>query len=70
MGIADKEFEFVGRHPGLFNPNDGWNWTVCRYKCVRLPLISYKKGGFLFYFGWRERGNFGIKLNFKNSHVK
>ena len=71
MGIADKEFEHTGRFPGeLFNPNDGWNWTMCRYKCVRLPLISYKQGRFLFYAGWRTRGNFGLKLNFRNSHVK
>ncbi len=70
IGIADKEFVRTGRHLGNFNPNDGWNWAVCRYKCVRLPMISYKRGRFLFYFGWRERGNFGIKLNFKNSHVK
>ena len=70
MGIADKEFEYTGRHPGIFNPQDGWNWTVCRYKCVRLPLISYKKGGCLFYCGWRERGNFGMKLTFKNAHVR
>ena len=70
MGIADKEFKYTGRHPGIFNPNDGWNWTVCRYKCVRLPLISYKKRSFLFYCGWRERGNFGMKLNFKSAHAK
>lgn len=70
MGIADKEFEYAGRYPSIYNPNEGWNWTVCRYKCVRLPLISYKKGGILFYCGWRERGNFGMKLSFKKSRVK
>jgi hypothetical protein len=70
MGIADKEFEYTGRYPNIYNPNDGWNWTVCRYKCMRLPLISYKKSGFRFYCGWRERGNFGMKLSFKKSRVE
>lgn len=65
MGIADKEFDQTGLHPGeVFNPHGGWNWTVCRYKCRRLPLLSYQRGGFQFYFGWRERGNFGMKLTF------
>jgi len=46
---ADREFERRGTHPAhVFNPNDGWTW---------------EKGNFKFYFGWRERGNFGIKLN-------
>jgi len=29
-----------------------------------LPFLSYHRNRFNFYFGWRERGNFGIKLNF------
>jgi len=65
IGIADKNFVQTGRHPGeVFSPNQGWNWTVCRYKMVCLPFLSYQKGNFRFYFGWRERGNFGIKLTF------
>ena len=65
MGIADKEFIRGGRHPKeVFNPNGGWNWAACRYKCVWLPFISYQRGRFKFYIGWRERGNFGIKLTF------
>ncbi|MEO5802684.1 MAG: hypothetical protein ABIR24_04075 [Verrucomicrobiota bacterium] len=65
IGIADKEFEIVGRFPGkISNPNGGWNWTVCKYKWLRLPFVSYKRGDFNFYLGWRNRGNFGMKLNF------
>jgi len=65
IGIADKEFDQTGRFPGeVFNPNGGWNWTVCRYKCSCLPFLSVQRGGFQFYCGWRERGNFGMKLKF------
>jgi len=67
IGISDKTFRRAGRCPDqVFNPHGGWNWTVCKYKWARLPFISYHKRKFSFYFGWRERGNFGIKLNFKD----
>jgi hypothetical protein len=65
IGIGDKPFERVGRFPAdNMNPNGGWNWAVCKYKCVRLPFISYQKHRFQFYCGWRNGGNFGLKLNF------
>ena len=67
LGIADKEFEIVGRFPGrIGNPDGGWNWTVCKYKCLRLPFISYSRGKFSFYLGWRNRGNLGMKFNYSN----
>lgn len=67
IGIADKEFEIVGRVPGrISNPEGGWNWTVCKYKWLRLPFVSYKRGGFNFYLGWRNRGNFGMKFNYSH----
>ncbi|MEP6662053.1 MAG: hypothetical protein ABJC04_00190 [Verrucomicrobiota bacterium] len=67
IGVADKEIEVTGWHPGrISNPEGGWNWSVCHYRCLRLPLISYKKGRFNFYLGWRPHGNFGIKLNFSD----
>jgi len=63
IGIADKTFRRSGRFPDrIFNPGPGWNWAVCKYKWVRLPFISYNHGAFKTYFGWRERGNFGIEL--------
>jgi len=66
IGIADREFEHTGRFPGqIFHPKRGWNWTVCRAGWLRLPLISYKGRRVVFYIGWRERGNFGLKLNFR-----
>jgi hypothetical protein len=65
MGIGDKEFVRVGRYAGkVFNPQGGWNWAVCKHHCLRLPFVSYQRGQFKFYIGWRQRGNFGIKLNF------
>ena len=67
IGISDKEFVRTGRYPGeVFKPGGGWNWAVCKYKCLRLPFISYQHGRFKFYLGWRNAGNFGIKLNFTN----
>ena len=65
MGIADKRFTRKGRFPAeISNPNGGWNWAVCHYKVLRLPFVDYRRGGFEFYWGWRERGNLGLKLNF------
>ena len=71
IGIADKEFAHTGRFPGeLFNPHGGWNWTVCRYQWLRLPLISYQSRRVRFYVGWRTRGNFGMKLNIRDARAK
>lgn len=65
IGVADKRFTRIGKHPDkVFSPEGGWNWAMVRYKWVRLPFISYQRGRFGMYLGWRERGNFGIKLNF------
>jgi hypothetical protein len=65
IGLADKTFRRSGRYPGdVFNPQPGWNWAMCKYKWIRLPFISYHRRHFQFYLGWRERGNFGVKLTF------
>lgn len=65
IGIADKESERVGRYPErVFNPNEGWNVAFSRYGFCWLPFASYQRSDFKFYFGWRDRGNFGLKLNF------
>ena len=64
IGVSDKSFTRTGRFPhNVFNPNGGWNWAVCHYKALPLPFIAYERKSVSFYFGWRERGNFGIKLN-------
>jgi len=64
IGIADKKFRRAGHHPAdVFNPHGGWNYAVCKYKWARLPFVSYQRHKFSFYLGWRERGNFGLKLN-------
>jgi hypothetical protein len=65
IGIGDKHFTRVGRFPDRqANPNGGWNLAVCKYKCLRLPFVDYQRGRFEFYCGWRNGGNFGMKLNF------
>lgn len=69
IGVADKPFERVGRHPkDVFNPEGGWNLATSRHRCWRLPFISYTRGRFATYWGWRERGNFGVKLTFRRQH--
>lgn len=70
IGIGDKSFTRVGRFPAqVANPNGGWNWAVCRYRNLRLPFVDYQRGGFEFYLGWRNGGNFGIKLNFAQKRL-
>ncbi len=65
IGVADKKFVRSGKYPERnSNRNGGWDFEVARRKLVLFPFISYQRGGFNFYFGWRERGNFGIKLNY------
>jgi len=65
IGVADRPVSRAGNYPTkTTNPNGGWNWAVCRYKCVGLPFVDYRRGRFEGYFGWRTGGNFGMKLNF------
>jgi hypothetical protein len=64
IGVADKEFVRSGRYPRrVANPNGGWNVAISRRKLVLLPYVSYKGGWFEFHLGWRNRGNFGGKIN-------
>jgi len=65
IGVADKKFFRSGHYPERnSNPHGGWDFEVARRKLVLLPFASYQRGGFNFYFGWREAGSFGIKLNY------
>ena len=65
IGIADKPFLRVGRYADrVANPNGGWNWAICHYQWLHLPFVDYRRGRFEFYWGWRNGGNFGMKLNF------
>ena len=65
FGIADKPFTRTGKFPdAVFAPDGGWNWAVTKHKWVRLPFISFNGERWRFYLGWRERGNFGGKVNF------
>ena len=71
MGIGDKPFLRVGKHPAnVASPEGGWNVAVCQYKCLRLPFVDYALGRFEFYCGWRNGGNFGMKFNFGHVPAK
>ncbi|HSH98886.1 MAG: hypothetical protein ACAH07_06055 [Methylophilaceae bacterium] len=68
IGFADvpaSEYVRKGRYPySVFSPYGGWNFTVIHYKWLWLPFISFEDRTLgQFYIGWRERANFGIKLN-------
>lgn len=64
IGVTDKEFERVGLYPSTnFSPTGGWNWCVIKINGLELPFISYESGKLQTYFGWREQGAFGVKLN-------
>jgi hypothetical protein len=57
-----------GKYPTqISKPCGGWNFAVSHRHILYLPFLDYKHGRFEFYFGWRERGNFGIKLNFRQA---
>jgi hypothetical protein len=69
IGVADKKFTRSGRYPDVIaNPHGGWNFAVARCKIILLPFVSYQRGKFEFYLGWRERGDFGTKLNYSTSN--
>ncbi len=64
LGVADKPFTRTGKFPAaVFAPDGGWNWAVARFGWLRLPFVSFNGEWGRFYFGWRERGNFGCKVN-------
>ena len=66
IGVADKKTVRYGVYPTVLgNPNGGWNFAVTRRRIVYLPFLDYKYHRFEFYFGWRQLGNFGMKLNFR-----
>mgnify|MGYP003352523918 CR=1 FL=1 len=70
IGVADREFKRTGLHPeNVFAPGSGWNFAVIRCGICPLPFVSYHGRYCETYFGWRERGNFGMKLNFRRREI-
>ena len=68
IGFADKKSVRIGWYPDQnSDPRGGWNFAISRRRIIVVPFIDYKRGRFEFYFGWREHGNFGIKLNFRQA---
>jgi hypothetical protein len=66
IGVADRKFTRSSRYPEVTsNPHGGWNFAVSKYKRLQLPFVSYRRGRLETYFGWRDRGNFGIKFNIR-----
>jgi hypothetical protein len=64
IGVADKKCRRSGRFPDKnSDPRGGWDFDATRYKFIWLPFIAYHRPKFDFYFGWRNHGNFGIKIN-------
>lgn len=71
IGVADKKFSRSGRFPDRnSDPRGGWDFEFSRYKFLWFPFVSYHRRKFDFYFGWRERGNFGIKFNINPKRPK
>ena len=71
IGVADKDTMRYGRYPAVVgNPHGGWNFAITRRRLVCLPFWDYKNSRMEFYLGWRERGNFGVKLNFHHTPEK
>jgi hypothetical protein len=69
IGVADKKTVRSGRYPDIIaNPHGGWNFSVTRRRIIFLPFISYQRGKFEFYLGWRTHGNFGTKINYSTSN--
>jgi hypothetical protein len=68
IGVADKKFSRSGRFPEKnSDPRGGWDFEAARYKFIWLPYLSYHRSPIDFYFGWRNHGSFGIKLNFHSA---
>ena len=64
IGVADKDFLRYGSEPeAVFSRDGGWNWAIIQHSWCRLPFVSYQGEHLQFYALWRERGNFGLKLN-------
>jgi hypothetical protein len=41
--------------------------AITRRILVLLPFVSYERKWITFYFGWREHGAFGAKINFRSA---
>ena len=71
IGVADKKFSRSGKFPDQnSDPRGGWNFEFSRYKFIWFPFVSYHRPKLDFYFGWRERGNFGAKFNINPNKPK
>ena len=70
IGVADEKFTRSGFYPERnSSPHGGWDFEIARKYVVLLPFISYERRRVTFYFGWRERGDFGAELRFhKQTH--
>lgn len=65
IGVADKKFTRSGFFPARnSDPRGGWDFEIVRRRLALLPFFSYERPRLTFYFGWRNRGAFGVELRF------
>lgn len=66
IGVVDPETNQIkagwARGKEFWAVGGGWLFTAARKGWIALPFVSYWNKHFECYFGWRERGNFGIAL--------
>lgn len=64
IGDAHKNKTRSGYYPEYVgNPNGGWNFAITGSNFMRYLFLSYSSEHWDIYFGWRNRGNFGAKVN-------
>lgn len=70
LGCAGVEStRYSTANAGVFKGDGGWMFAYSKTKYMIYPFVSYL-GHIKFYIGWRERGNFGIKLTANSSWSK
>ncbi len=61
IGVADKDFVRYGKNArGIWAKEGRVNTAMIHAGPLRLPFVSYRGPNVETYFGWREKGNFGM----------
>jgi len=64
IGFAN---EYSQRTNYQLQDNPGWNFSLSSVRRKLYPFFLYRGSKVTFYFGWRKRGNFGIKFNISSN---
>jgi len=63
IGVSDRDNVRFGNSPtNVFDKKLKWTWSVTYVKYLYLPFISYVGSSMAWYIGWRDGGNFGLKI--------